>query len=85
MCAYLIYYISYDISVKIFEFDKRFSVFGTDFIFYDYNSPQNIPKDLIETFDLVICDPPFLSTECLTKVAITVKLLTKKKIVLCSG
>ncbi|OXU30096.1 hypothetical protein TSAR_004185 [Trichomalopsis sarcophagae] len=71
--------------VKILEFDKRFSIFGPDFIFYDYNTPQDIPKDLYGQFDLVICDPPFLSEECLTKTAITVKLLAKKQIVLCTG
>ncbi|XP_011500102.1 PREDICTED: N(6)-adenine-specific DNA methyltransferase 2 [Ceratosolen solmsi marchali] len=71
--------------VKLFEFDKRFSVFGSDFILYDYNLPQNIPNDLIGFFDLVICDPPFLSEECLTKVAVTVKLLAKNNIVLCTG
>ncbi|KAJ8668834.1 hypothetical protein QAD02_000098 [Eretmocerus hayati] len=71
--------------VKLFEFDQRFSVFGTDFIFYDYNTPQNIPADLHGIFDLVICDPPFLSEECLSKTAITVRLLMKKKVVLCTG
>lgn len=72
-------------AVNIFEFDKRFAVFGSDFIFYDYSHPQDIPKELHGTFDLVICDPPFLSEECLTKTAISVRLLAKKNIVLCTG
>ena len=36
-------------------------------------------------YDLVIADPPFLSDECLTKTALTIKFLAKKKIVLCTG
>ncbi|XP_014216927.1 EEF1A lysine methyltransferase 1 [Copidosoma floridanum] len=71
--------------VKIFEFDERFSVFGSDFILYDYKNPLNVPDDLHESFDLVVCDPPFLSEECLTNVASTIKLLTKKNVILCSG
>lgn len=71
--------------MTLFEFDQRFSAFGSDFEFYDYNSPQNVPKNVVGTFDLVICDPPFLSEECLTKTAITIRLLTSKKIVLCTG
>ncbi|XP_058802292.1 EEF1A lysine methyltransferase 1 [Phymastichus coffea] len=71
--------------VNLFEFDKRFAVFGSDFIFYDYNCPQDILKDSYRTFDLVICDPPFLSEECLTKTAISIRLLAKNNIVLCTG
>lgn len=36
-------------------------------------------------YDLVIADPPFLSDECLTKTALTIKFLAKKDIVLCTG
>lgn len=36
-------------------------------------------------FDLVIADPPFLSEECLTKTTETIKFLSKKNIVLCTG
>jgi len=35
---YLTNYISF-LTVKLFEFDKRFVTFGEDFVFYDYNSP----------------------------------------------
>ncbi|XP_014611329.1 PREDICTED: protein-lysine N-methyltransferase n6amt2 [Polistes canadensis] len=71
--------------VTLLEYDSRFAVFGSDFISYDYNFPLNIPKDLYNSFDLVIADPPFLSDECLTKTAVTIKLLSKNKIVLCTG
>ncbi|KAF7408135.1 EEF1A lysine methyltransferase 1 [Vespula maculifrons] len=71
--------------VILLEYDPRFTVFGSDFILYDYKFPLNVPRDLYNIFDLVIADPPFLSDECLTKMAVTIKLLSKNKIVLCTG
>ncbi|KAF7414485.1 hypothetical protein HZH68_002974 [Vespula germanica] len=71
--------------VILLEYDPRFKVFGSDFILYDYKFPLNVPRDLYNIFDLVIADPPFLSDECLTKMAVTIKLLSKNKIVLCTG
>ena len=72
--------------VVLLEYDRRFSKYGDQFIYYDYNAPLDIP-DIFKTasFDLVAVDPPFLSEECLTKVAQTVHLLTNKKILLCTG
>lgn len=71
---------------KIFEFDRRFAVFGEGFLFYDYNNPLDLPDSVAEhSFDLVFADPPFLSEECLTKTAQTIKYLTKEKIILCTG
>lgn len=78
-------YCRYLFLVKVFEFDKRFSQFGDDFIFYDYNFPLNVPENFKQYFDLVIADPPFLSDECLTKTAETIKYLSKDKIILCTG
>ncbi|CAG9864595.1 unnamed protein product [Phyllotreta striolata] len=74
-----------DREITLFEFDKRFSTIGEDFTFYDYKSPLNVPKDKAGYFDLVLADPPFLSEECLTKTAVTIRFLTKNKIVLCTG
>lgn len=71
--------------VTLFEFDERFAAFGNDFVFYDYKSPLNIPRELGSSFDIVIADPPFLSEECLTKTAVTIKFLTKNKMILCTG
>lgn len=71
--------------MKLFEYDDRFAVHGSDFIFYDYKSPLSIPRELASSFDLVIADPPFLSEECLTKTAVTIKFLMKEKIILCTG
>ena len=59
--------------------------FGSDFTFYDYKSPLDIPRELRESFDVVFADPPFLSEECLAKTAVTIKFLARDKIVLCTG
>ncbi|XP_017880144.1 EEF1A lysine methyltransferase 1 [Ceratina calcarata] len=71
--------------VTLFEYDERFKVYGSDFVPYNYKFPLDVPRDLSNTFDLVIADPPFLSDECLTKTALTIKLLAKRNIVLCTG
>lgn len=80
MCKYI-----NSITVVLFEYDSRFKIFGVDFIQYDYKSPLNVPRYMSSQFDLVIADPPFLSVECLTKTAVTIKFLTKENIVLCTG
>ncbi|RLW08222.1 hypothetical protein DV515_00003111 [Chloebia gouldiae] len=75
-----------DFSVCILEYDRRFSVYGEEFIFYDYNHPLDLPENLLpHSFDIVIADPPYLSEECLQKTAETIKYLTKGKILLCTG
>ena len=72
-------------TVVLLEYDKRFAGFGNDFVFYDYKNPLGIPRDLASGFDVVFADPPFLSDECLTKTAVTVKFMAKDKILLCTG
>ncbi|XP_036601588.1 EEF1A lysine methyltransferase 1 [Trichosurus vulpecula] len=75
-----------DFSVCILEYDKRFAVYGEEFIYYDYNDPLNLPEKLTpHSFDIVIADPPYLSEECLRKTAETIKYLTQGKILLCTG
>lgn len=54
-----------------------------DFIFYDYNYPDKLP--VLEKFDLIVADPPFLSEECITKTSEAIKLLGKDKIIVCTG
>ncbi|XP_066250017.1 EEF1A lysine methyltransferase 1 [Euwallacea similis] len=71
--------------VTLFEYDKRFAAFGPDFIFYDYKSPLSIHRDKSSYYDIVLADPPFLSEECLTKTAATIKYLSKEKVILCTG
>lgn len=74
------------VSAVLLEFDRRFAAYGDEFVFYDYNNPLCLPEDLLpRSFDFVIADPPYLSEECLSKVALTIKHLTKGKILLCTG
>ncbi|MBN3322790.1 EFMT1 methyltransferase, partial [Atractosteus spatula] len=75
-----------EVSVVLLEFDRRFSIYGQDFVFYDYSNPLDLPEDMgAQSFDIVIADPPYLSEECLSKVALTVKFLTRGKVLLCTG
>ncbi|WAR06856.1 EFMT1-like protein, partial [Mya arenaria] len=71
--------------VKCLEYDTRFSIYGDDFQFFDYKDPLNLPLEWKHSFDVVIVDPPFLSEECLCRMAVTAKFLTKDKIILCTG
>jgi 16S rRNA G966 N2-methylase RsmD len=74
------------VSVYIFEFDKRFAMYGEEFIFYDYNHPLDLPEKVTaHSFDIVVADPPYLSEECLRKTSKTIKYLTRGKILLCTG
>ncbi|XP_069747461.1 EEF1A lysine methyltransferase 1 [Narcine bancroftii] len=75
-----------EFSAVLLEYDRRFSVYGKDFNFYDYNNPLNLHEDLHpQSCELVIADPPYLSEVCLSKIALTIKYLTKGKILLCTG
>jgi len=71
--------------VTLFEFDERFAAYGSDFCFYDYKNPLKLPQEMAGSFDIVVADPPFLSEECLTKTAVTIRFLTKHKVLLCTG
>ena len=73
------------VKLHILEYDSRFQKFGEDFVFYDYNKPLEIRKSMKHYYDIVVADPPFLSEECLTKTAITVRFMAKDKILLCTG
>ncbi|KAB7498832.1 Protein-lysine N-methyltransferase n6amt2 [Armadillidium nasatum] len=72
---------------NIFEYDTRFAVFKEEFIFYDFKAPLDVPRQLRGEFSVLIADPPYLSNDCLTKTAITIKFLAKPdaKIILCTG
>ncbi|XP_041970014.1 EEF1A lysine methyltransferase 1 [Aricia agestis] len=72
-------------TVTLLEYDRRFEIHGSDYVFYDYNHPLKLPADLTQSCDLVVADPPFLSEECITKTSETIKLLAKNKIVVCTG
>ena len=77
---------SSECEVFLLEYDRRFDVYGEQFVYYDYKEPLNLLGMLQEcSFDLVVADPPFLSEECLHKIAETAKYLAKDKILLCTG
>ncbi|XP_022132771.1 EEF1A lysine methyltransferase 1 [Momordica charantia] len=67
------------VSVQLLEYDKRFSQHGSDFTFYDYNEPEELPTELKHDFQIVVADPPYLSKECLEKVTRTISFLAKHR------
>jgi hypothetical protein len=76
--------------LALLEFDERFALFP-EFARYDYNAPVRLPGELRGAFDAIVCDPPFLSEECQTKAAVTVRWLAKGwskeevRLVVCTG
>lgn len=74
------------VSAAVLEYDRRFATYGPDFIFYDYKDPLSLPEGVApRSFDIVLADPPYLSEECLSKVAETIQYLSKAKVLLCTG
>jgi hypothetical protein len=75
------------LKVKLFEYDKRFEIYGQDFNFYDYKNPLNVDDKYRAYFDLIISDPPFLSEECHIKTGMTIKRIGKEnsKLIICTG
>ncbi|XP_062313657.1 EEF1A lysine methyltransferase 1 [Osmerus eperlanus] len=74
------------VTAVVMEYDRRFSAYGQDFIYYDYNNPLSLPEEVTrQSFDIVLADPPYLSLECLSKVAETIQYLSKGKVLLCTG
>ncbi|XP_021715233.1 EEF1A lysine methyltransferase 1-like [Chenopodium quinoa] len=64
-------------SVQLLEYDTRFEQYGNDFTFYDYNLPEDLPQKMKHTYQIIVADPPYLSEECLKKVAQTIPFLAK--------
>lgn len=75
------------IDIKLFEYDKRFEMYGEDFLFYDYKNPLAIDAKYHQYFDFVISDPPYLSDECHVKTGMTIKKITRNdfKLLICTG
>lgn len=77
--------------VRLFEFDTRFSVFGEDFVHYDYRDLIKNEETLFKTFDkyfdIIFADPPFLSEECFESVTNIIKKIMKDDadLIVCSG
>ncbi|KAI9710531.1 MAG: hypothetical protein M1820_002667 [Bogoriella megaspora] len=77
--------------IVLLEYDERFAVFRQDFVSYDFQQPLKLPPALKAKFGRIICDPPFLSEDCQTKAALTVRWLSKAwatpdlKLIVCTG
>ncbi|EPE26945.1 putative N-6 adenine-specific DNA methyltransferase 2 [Glarea lozoyensis ATCC 20868] len=80
--------------VWLLEYDKRFEVFKDEFLFYDFKFPLKLPPNMVKTVDRFIIDPPFLSEDCQTKAAMTVRYLAKSwptsapqdsRLIVCTG
>lgn len=75
--------------ISLLEYDQRFSILRDDFVPYDFNEPIRLPASLRARFDCIIADPPFLSDECQSKFAVTVKWLHDSKkplrLMVCTG
>ncbi|ODQ77733.1 hypothetical protein BABINDRAFT_40958 [Babjeviella inositovora NRRL Y-12698] len=63
--------------IYLFEYDKRFELLAgkEHFGFYDYVEPFAYRHDLKGKVHRLLIDPPFLSDECQSKVALTAKSL----------
>ncbi|KAJ4972245.1 hypothetical protein NE237_005344 [Protea cynaroides] len=66
-----------NISVQLLEYDKRFEQYGSDFTFYDYNQPEELPLEMKNAYRVIVADPPYLSKECLERVAQTMTYLAQ--------
>jgi len=61
---------------KVFDYDKKWND-DPGFVFYDFNEPENVPSDLLGSFDMVVIDPPFITREVWEKYTATAKVLMK--------
>ncbi|CAH2041739.1 unnamed protein product [Thlaspi arvense] len=49
-----------NLPVQLFEYDKRVWQYGSEFTFYDYNQPEELPSSLKTAYQIVVADPPYL-------------------------
>ncbi|KAI4365420.1 hypothetical protein MLD38_021404 [Melastoma candidum] len=68
-----------DAAAKLLEYDKRFEQYGSDFVYYNYNNPDGLPPELKHSFQVIVADPPYLSQECLEKVAEAMSFLAESQ------
>lgn len=61
------------------QFDPKFASEGKHFVPFDFNKPQDVPSELVGTFDFVVVDPPFITREVWELYTQTVKLLLRSK------
>ncbi|RLN62426.1 hypothetical protein BBJ29_004700 [Phytophthora kernoviae] len=61
------------------DFDPKFSSEGDRFIPFDFHKPQDLPQDLLGTFDFIVIDPPFITREVWELYTESIKLLMRSK------
>ncbi|XP_052174052.1 uncharacterized protein LOC127789247 isoform X2 [Diospyros lotus] len=66
-----------EVNAQLLEFDNRFQQYGSEFTFYDYNRPEDLPTSLKHSYPIIVADPPYLSKECLEKVSQTISFLSR--------
>jgi EEF1A lysine methyltransferase 1 len=74
--------------VRLLEYDTRFTVYGPDYSPYDYRRPLDLPPTLAaHSAAVVLADPPYLSDECFSKTATTVRHLAADGacVLVCTG
>ena len=67
-----------NLNFALFEYDKRFSIFGEGFNFYDLNKPLEMDSKHHKKYDIIVADPPFLNKETVQKVAESMKLISNE-------
>jgi hypothetical protein len=76
------------VTVRIFEFDRRFARFGDAFVFYDFNKPLDLPPELRSACDVIMMDPPFINEATLAAFAASAAALRRgadTRVLLCTG
>lgn len=48
------------VPAQILEYDKRFEQYGSEFTFYDYNLPEDLPPSMKHSYPIIVADPPYL-------------------------
>ena len=63
-----------------FDLDENFRKKCKEGCFYpyDFNKPEEIPEEMLGTFDMAVIDPPFITQEVWEKYTAAVNLLMKK-------
>ncbi|XP_006454853.1 hypothetical protein AGABI2DRAFT_198504 [Agaricus bisporus var. bisporus H97] len=65
-------------NTRLLEVDERFAILApSQYIPYDLNEPDKFPKELRESFDVVVLDPPFLNEATNVKVIRTLRQVLK--------
>lgn len=66
-------------TVFIFEYDRRFDeAYPESFVYYDFNSPADVPEELKSSVDYILMDPPYLNSECVSKFLQTAKIIARR-------